>query len=463
MKQWLKWFYFMGLIAFLIGSCTQSSQLSSFDASSFSSLPKWEDDRSTIPDDQFFYVNVVRNDDFNALIHAFEGGLNTDCKIPKEQSSSNDLLCILDIMEGDMWFHDTQIEYNIPEGMCEYFALKTHWHWNQRTGHGPRKVYSCNQATTEGTQRYCTRSCTKGASHTECVDIYDTCASECTSGDTEDVNQCRRACEDERDECAAECAIDIDDTYAEISELCEYDTTDNHEDGTNCCLGKYTLESPSGDVGDPTDWGGNVGECIGGLGRVNWDHHDDDGYPIGVVTRVPAAGYVNTYQIPMIESFYAGNIAGNPGLTYTNSLDVANFYTGIENLDFHPFGGSPNPDRPDIYKHTPTFPNNHPPTILPSGEPYMRFTCLDTAHEVRHQILLVVREWNSRAEFIDFHDSDGRQGDPDVEGTEGSDCDYYEPSESNQFTDCNDVIDVDDLEDLLPSPHGGKYPHTLYK
>ena len=78
------------------------------------------------------------------------------------------------------------------------------------------------------------------------------------------------------------------------------------------------------------------------------------------------------------------------------------------------------------------------------------WSCLDSAHEVKHRIHLIIREWNTEEEFTKFVDSNGSRGDPNIGGSEGTDCDYYSlddripdtPKERKRFfSNCNDMTD----------------------
>ena len=100
------------------------------------------------------------------------------------------------------------------------------------------------------------------------------------------------------------------------------------------------------------------------------------------------------------------------------------------------------------------------------GYPYLTWACLDKAREVKHRIHVAIREWNTQAEFNSFVESKGGRGDPDLEGVEGSLCDYYEADETGilKDTDCNDVWDLDNIESV--SAGSGRlynpYPEIIY-
>ena len=102
---------------------------------------------STIPDEDFFYINIKSayytgdSNTFDPLdfeLYAMDDGPGTDCKISvNEESSTEDLFCMFDVMEGDLWYHEINLEYNAPPGMCAYLGFLPHWHYNYAVGYGP--------------------------------------------------------------------------------------------------------------------------------------------------------------------------------------------------------------------------------------------------------------------------------------------------------------------------------------
>ena len=90
------------------------------------------------------------------------------------------------------------------------------------------------------------------------------------------------------------------------------------------------------------------------------------------------------------------------------------------------------------------------------GYPYFTLECKDSNFEVLHRLHLIIREWNVLDEFGAFQDGGGDSGDPDIEGPEGSDCNYYESDEFGD-DDCNDLKDLDDfIEGRIVTPF---YPY----
>ena len=80
---------------------------------------------------------------------------------------------------------------------------------------------------------------------------------------------------------------------------------------------------------------------------------------------------------------------------------------------------------------------------------FFEFACFDGGGEEPHRIFLMIREWNTLEEFKSFYLASGNpdDGDPDIEGAEGRDCDYEDRTTLNDSyaSRCNDLLDFDDL------------------
>ena len=392
------------------------------DLSHFSNLPSWDSGSTAIANDKFFYIRVKRNDNTgNSLpfaLYELEGGYGTDCKIPIDQESSEDVFCMLDKMEGDLWAHPTIIEYNAPPRMCEYIAFSTHWHWNQNAGTGPSTVYKCTE---------------EGSEDTESKECY--CLDECTAT----THSCSRP-----------------DCSEKAEGLCAYNEeakADENDDNSlaNCCIGTYNVTGGENNQ----KWGGNLQNCIGGLGRISWDAHNKIGIPITKVVSAEKDGFVSDYEIPSIDSFYDGIDSGVIKSSARDRIGVSgtSFVTANYHEDIEDAGSA----QPSFYNTS----SLHGGSTLSEGYPYITWACLDGAHEVRHQIHLILREWNSREEFADFIESEGSSGDPDVTGTEGGNCDYYEQVSGAGFSECDDAIDADAWKDVRDPDEN--WPHIIYK
>lgn len=382
----MKFLYIIFFCLFCV-ACLKGLRLGVSDFSEFSSLPKWDEQDHVINTAEFFYVRLKdattsnrENPVFDYLLYEHDGGIGTDCKIPKELESTNDIFCMVDVMELDLHFHNMIFEFNVPENMCAYLSYIPHWHYNRRTGKGLGAVYkdsfTCSSDDIETTETvYCESAITV--------------AQYCGNKEL--------------------CKGDIDD-------LCEFD----------CCYGEYDLKE--GENSSEGEWG-KFTQCIGGLGRTDWSAYDDAGFPI-YLTEKADGGITTTYEITSVYE----KLSGRP-----NNFVTANYYDGI--LE--------NERKPNFYRAADSTRN---------GNSFLSVECLDKAWETKHRINVVIREWNTKAEFLKFKESNGSRGDPDVAGKEGIECAYYEQPEDSLISDvCGDIRDADDINTESGYPEI-KYP-----
>ena len=440
-----KWFYAITLSIWLFVSCDVLSSLGvGRIGEEYSLIPTEGLSTTHIPNESFFYVNLYAAyyvgegfDALDSIIYAMDDGPGTDCKIPVEQESTEDLYCIMDVMEGDLWFHNIVLEYNVPEEMCDYLDFDVPWHFNQRVGEGPPTIYQCNRGR-------CVGSGDDVSLETETIYCLNTCGSLLTG-----------ACTDNNQEVTVGCSsgISVDDPQKFCGIL---DQSEN--DLANCCLGEYTLNS--GETISEVNWGGNVNDCIGGLGRTSWDAFNHEGLPIGTTAPTLKDGYRNTYEIPALIDKYDGR--KNNYLTRLPTFITANYWTDAENKDSAS-------NKPDFYIAPQTLTEFEGATYLTpyigaphGGHPYLTWSCLDKAREIKHRIHLLIREWNTQEEYNSYKETEGSRGDPDVGGSEGTECDYYESEEASVLKDtaCNDFTDIDDWDAQIP---GYPYPEVIYQ
>lgn len=90
-------------------------------------------------DEDDFYIGVVSAT--NGIAHVrTAGAFGTKCKIAKTETSSQDLVCIIDSPEGSLYYNGLEMSYNVPKNMCDYLSLSTYWFHNEQTGVGPGNV-----------------------------------------------------------------------------------------------------------------------------------------------------------------------------------------------------------------------------------------------------------------------------------------------------------------------------------
>ncbi|MDE0120049.1 MAG: hypothetical protein OXM55_08605 [Bdellovibrionales bacterium] len=449
----LRWLYLFGLFLFFLVNCNPlkifgvgSSEISSL-------IPIDGLNTSHIPNESFFYINIRDShyvgdgfDGLQTLIYAMDFGPGTDCKIQKpedpEEGSTEDLYCIMDMMEGDMWFHEIVLEFNVPPEMCDYIGIDVPWHFNQRVGEGPRRVYERTDyrlgcTTNDGGDleaevgtRYCLEGYTVGATDS------DLCGQETiTTG------------------CVGAGPMEA------VTDFCR-DLDQSENDLANCCLGDYNLVTMNGEITE-SNWGGNLQNCIGGLGRISWEDYSDRGLPIKRIESVRNTGFNEPYEIPALIEIYDG-YRGARNRMRAPTFITANYWTDAEDKDSAT-------SKPRFYTPPTSFqlPREYLHPVILEGHPYLTLSCMNHAYERKHRIHLLIREWNTQEEFNRFVESEGSRGDPDVAGEEGSFCEYYEGDEETilpQDTQCNDSFDADDWNNVDPGTGRGynAYPQIIY-
>lgn len=397
-----------------------------------------------------------------------------DCGVSKDEESFEDIYCILDLNEADIGVlgqsdKGISIEYNVPRQMCEYTSFMAPWHWNQRSGFGPTDL--CKYIPPQNTTT--TNESARGDSSE--VECYKLGSCPTNNPPTPPAGTCPPGFDRVRDGnnslseryCASskEAVIRLGDLS--ISGNIPYDLSGGENSiGKNCCFGKYAVTESGGDVNsrpEIQEWGGKVQECIGGpLRSGNWDAYtktDIGNVPIPKIFASWTQGHRETFEVGPVRQ----------GEVIFTSVPTATYFDGIEDLIFtDPLSCA---NCPAIFVPDADTPIQDPSIrALLKAYPYFTLECLDSNHESLHRVHLIIREWNTKEEFLSFQDSDGRSGDPDLEGEEGGDCQYYEADEKLGSTKCNDFSDIDDYinnssnsvfanpylqiqQSLLPYPH----------
>ena len=202
--------------------------------------------------------------------------------------------------------------------------------------------------------------------------------------------------------------------YKEEEDLCP-----SFPGGPKCCNGGETSEGESWKLDR---------KCFGGPGLVAPGYEDFIKEYVHEVTEGGLRGRISLTNV--VES--AGGVGFSvPFANYIEELDVRPRELDTLNRD----GMPPFLQSSDYYRY--------PPRL------FFEFKCHDSAKESPHEILLLIREWNTFEEFWDFYEEGGKDGpDPDVEGYEGTDCAYEKRVRGGVGSEqalCNDMLDLDDL------------------
>ncbi|MCK6596914.1 MAG: hypothetical protein L6Q37_01005 [Bdellovibrionaceae bacterium] len=357
-----------------------------------------------VTQEESFYVRIFDEGKYPYYM-SIKNDFSSSCEI-KNGADPKNIECVADINELDLYYHGVKLQYNVPSEMCDYVQMGTYWYHNYEIGYGPSSVVINVSKDTNGNilSTSCTMDGVAGCNNTEA--FYDS---------------------------------------ANDKLSCVYDHSDG--EGPNCCLGSYTKQIVTTVTGGSatssfvkTSWGGSAKECIGGAGKTNWEHYSKDFFPISYVAYTKGEGKNKVYEVTA--PIKTSNVGTN--------FPVANYFTSGSHThtgyvstrsSVYPFFIDPIDDRGG--------------TVFSSyqiGSPYYYWKCLDKDHEIKYQIRVSIREWNTYAEFLKYGTSSGASGDPDVVGAEGS-CDY---SSANSSYSCNDYRDLDDIY----TGYGGSYNST---
>lgn len=402
-------FLFILLSLSFILSCSGGTSVSGGDSFP-STIP--EDPTAGFDTDNFFIA--VRNTTEVTSHFRTEGSFATRCEIV-EGSANQDLVCIVDIPEGDLYFHGLEFVYNVPPNMCRYLQRGTYWYYNNEVGYGPSNI---NIAYTLNASGVIT-------------------ASTCTVDGTGPL-----ACNSTNFP-----ELQFEFSSNDITPSCVYDRSKATD--PNCCFGDYSLTkvvtTPDTTTNTTTNlkWGETqtgLESCIGGAARTNWPDNgfSSTGFPRSIVQSAEE-GVSETYElVAPIQNPNAGN-----------NFSVANYYTSPVTHTHTSFGTVLTSNLPYFIQPI----TDRSGTLFPSGNDSYSFSCMDEAFEVRHRIRVYVREWDAFSDYLAYIASAGAIVAPDRPADTDVDCDGVVGA-------CNDAFDLDDFVNnlqLYTAPPANQY------
>jgi len=349
------------------------------------------------------------NSEFPTYVNS-ENGFGTNCLIDSNAPFGT-LSCYVDVMELDLYNNEIVLQYNVAPDMCQHVSIRPAWHWNFSSGLGPSNI-------------------TIQATATDAGEVIDTCSA--TRGDGAGTENCTPGVNEHPE------ILGFNESGVPN---CAYNHSLRDSALPNCCLGSYTItknldSDNNGSYETITvenyDWGGSVTNCIGGPIRTGTGVTNESGYPVNELIQVPADGGSGLNEEVTITS--------NSSSIMSSFSYPANFYTTDGNPHAHSGFSSP------VVSNLPYAVNpvddldgsRFNSSELRPGLPAYTFTCLDEADDVKYAMFVFIREWNTVGEFFAYGSSDGVNYNPDLDGTEGSEC----PGIGNS---CNDFLDFDDL------------------
>lgn len=306
-------------------------------------------------------------------LHKF-GDFNSQCMVPATATTGQDLNCMLNIREEDLFFAGLKMQVNFPQSMCPYLVQRPFWYYKAAPGFGPR-VAAWTIDEDQGKVTACTADGVAGTANAD-----GTC-----------------------DLVEGSFASDGAFTCAYTHQVSATETID-------CCMGPYTgtittIRAGTATVSTTTGfYPGKFGNCIESLG--------DD-------LEVPRSNYY-----------------GYPGSLHTHSNDVqatfelprpiekgaldnykwANFY-GWSDYAAGTWATAATPDALsymlDLSGSTVTSPNKA-----------WVFECADRSLETKHRINLYINEWDTNEDFVGYSAAGSTAYSPDkaYDDIEGTDC-----------------------------------------
>lgn len=329
--------------------------------------------------------------------------------------STENLLCILDVLEGDLIVKDLHLTFNFPEGMCSYVRTGLPWHFNREIEEGPIVESEEIQGADIGTV-YCDSR--NGRSQPAC-------------GDPPDNSACKAACGEDDGICQRNCDRDSA-RYAQclVSSGCLENEEDLCPGEVKCCSGGAKV---NGDPWEPERgcFGGPALIAEGDIALPYPDFYKD------FVRGLPEGGLKEEFTLPNI-------IDSNEGLTISSTA-IANYHSELD-LSSEELRELRRRALPLTLQPNLSYTESSPRL-------FFEFHCLDEGAESLHTILVMIREWNTLEEFWDFYTDGGNDSaDPDIEGEEGDECDYENRAVLDDDPEmCNDSFDLDDWDGSYPS------------
>ncbi len=422
------------MVALLLAACGGTARNFSSSASSGPSNPA-----IGVATSDSFYVRVYDQGLYPYYTNQ-AGAWGTDCSIPNG-STEQDIICYIDVNEGDLYANPVTLQYNVPAGMCSYLEYKPYWYFNNEVGFGPTSYTEIINEDSNG-----------NVTSVDCS-VNGVPATPSQAGCTNP-------------------AITVDQYTGTL--LCAYNQSQNLYGGPNCCFGEYDAVVSVVQSGVTTtntlnqqQWNSSengVTSCIGGpVITTSWPNFTPRGIPEGQITYTYTSGLNTTFaMVAPVTNPNGGSV-----------VTVANYYGDVNHSHT---GGNPTRTSTQPWAIDPVQDRsgndllNTDPSMPLQGQDSYEFRCEDRAFEVLNRIRVYIRSWNTYADFLAYGTSNGTVYNPNVSGAEGTNC-------VGVAGDCHDFYKWDNIPyaGSAPSPFpspiptpwptaswGEYYPNELY-
>lgn len=354
------------------------------------------------PEKSYFYIHGVAPSE-EVAVFTHNGDFATQCRVDLDATSSTDrdVSCYIEMKEFDEQFHGVDLKYNVPKNRkCAYMRYTPYYFYAYPANKGPTAVTKVDDGAGNITITVDPGGYPAGTVNS----IYE------INGEP----------------------------------VCHYNYAQRKEDDRypNCCQGKYqlTLTTPSGTTVTEADWGGKIGNCLGGAGAT---FKPDETYSFpsseilflgrgtGLMSSSPidpislmSDATIKIGDISLLADSTTGTYSQSPqGLSKSASnIHTSNYFDSTFDLDDATLAGLDAFEAPSQYSGL-------------SGHPSYMFQCFDEAYEQYARIKIYIREWNEDAEFDKLLTGDFNTGEP-------SDLEDYWNGRRNDVYDWNNLFEL---------------------
>lgn len=349
-----------------------------------------------------FAATVTQNDNYSVLMSK-DGDGETACVAEVGER----ITCIVDIPERDLFDNGYTLNFSAPQESCDYTGWYPYFYSYFPYGAMPVAVYY----------------------QTDSDDLIVTPNGDSVPFFGTDINIGGAECDatrdivyffDKSDPTDRHCHTDLFGSLPREAEdmRCPWDYTSLSAFGggnvdINCCYGNYDqyvladgeteAETTESNWGEPT----NFGACYRGPGMDDSEAKTRFGLPQYITTLVDAAGLTFSYEVEA------------PTDNFEEQLYAANYFVASDH------------DAANLTSDV--------PTLMAVGNPYYQMDCLDHANELKAQIRILVREWNTLEAFESF--SSGSSANSNITGS-GDPWNVSLNEELNDFCDWKDWEDA---------------------